>query len=92
MKAYDIIKAKGFTSYGIAAVASSICECIVFDQRRVFPLSHWQEEFGCCPSLPVVLGRNGIVSTLPIPLDDGETVALAKSGASIKDIISRYDT
>ncbi|KAF1809841.1 L-lactate/malate dehydrogenase [Eremomyces bilateralis CBS 781.70] len=90
-KAYEIIKAKGFTSYGIAAVASTICECIVFDQRRVFPLSHWQNDFGCCLSLPAVLGRSGIVSTLPIPLDQEETSALAQSGASIKDIISKYD-
>jgi len=90
-KAYEIIKAKGFTSYGIAAATSTICESIIFDQRRVFPLSHWQEKFGCCLSLPAVLGRSGVVSTLPLPLNEDEEASLAQSGASIKEIISKYD-
>ncbi|KAI9839343.1 MAG: hypothetical protein M1838_004382, partial [Thelocarpon superellum] len=71
-KAYEIIKVKGFTSCGVAAVVSTICESIIFDQRQVLPLSHWQEEYKCCLSLPAVLGKAGVRSTIVLPLNEKE--------------------
>lgn len=86
-KAAKIIEAKGATAYGIAALTASICKSILFDQRNVRPISHWNEELGCCLSLPVVLGRRGIVRTLKIPLNDNETQLLNKSAEALKGFI-----
>jgi len=87
-KAYEIIKHKGFTSYGVAAITATICESIIFDHCQVLPLSNWQEEWGCSLSLPVILGRNGIVSTIPFKLDDEERRLIEKSAASLKTVIA----
>jgi L-lactate dehydrogenase len=89
-KAENIIKVKGFTSYGVAAVTARICEAIIFDHRSVMPLSHWQEDFDCCLSLPAVLGRDGIISTFPLHLDEKEQSFLADSAKSLKKVIADY--
>ncbi|KAJ9125705.1 hypothetical protein QFC24_002489 [Naganishia onofrii] len=36
-KAGAIIAAKGFTSFGVAAATTTLCESIIFDQRQVLP-------------------------------------------------------
>lgn len=89
-KAQNIIKVKGFTSYGVAAVAARICEAIIFDHRSVMPLSHWQEELGCCLSLPAVLGRDGIISTFPLGLDEKEQAFLEDSAKGLKKVVAEY--
>jgi L-lactate dehydrogenase len=89
-KAYKIIKAKGFTSYGISAACSSICEAIIFDERQIFPLSHWQQDLECCLSLPAVLGRSGIVSTVFLPLDKTEAELVVDSAKRLRAVISKY--
>lgn len=90
MKAESIIAVKGFTSYGVAAVSARICEAIIFDHRQVLPLSHWQEELGVCLSLPAVLGRDGIVSSLPLHLDDQEQEFLKNSAQSLRRVAEEY--
>ncbi|KAI5449202.1 hypothetical protein NCC49_005239 [Naganishia albida] len=86
-KAGSIIAAKGFTSFGVAAAATTICEGIIYDQRHVIPVSHWQEQYGCCLSLPVVLGRNGVVETLPFTLEEEENAALERSAGCIREVM-----
>ncbi len=90
MKAENIIKVKGFTSYGVAAVTARICEAIIFDHRQVLPLSHWQKEWDCCLSLPAVLGRGGIVSSFPVHLNEKEHSFLSASAESLKKVIAEY--
>ncbi|KAG4442237.1 hypothetical protein IFR05_002286 [Cadophora sp. M221] len=90
MKAETIIRVKGFTSYGVAAVSARICEAVIFDHRQVLPLSHWSEEFGCCLSLPAVLGRDGIISSFPINLNEKEQSFLEASAGSLKKVIAGY--
>ena len=90
-KAYDIIKHKGFTSYGVAAITVTICESIIFDHRQVLPLSNWQEEWGCCLSLPVILGRAGIISTIPLKLNDEERILIERSAKSLKAVVADTD-
>lgn len=89
-KADAIIKVKGFTSYGVAAVTAKICEAIIFDHRQVLPLSHWQEEWDCCLSLPAVVGRGGILSSFPVQLNESEQTFLGHSAQSLKKIITDY--
>ncbi|CZR55972.1 related to lactate dehydrogenase [Phialocephala subalpina] len=89
-KAEAIIKVKGFTSYGVAAVTARICEAIIFDHRQVLPLSHWQEELDCCLSLPAVLGRDGIISSFPLHLNEAEQAFLEGSAKSLRKVIADY--
>ena len=75
----SIIQEKGATPLGMGAVVSSICLSILSDRRNVRPISHFQPEFGCCFSLPVVLGRKGIVRTIQMQLDEDESAKIAES-------------
>jgi len=70
-------------------LTASICKSILFDQRNVRPISHWVEEYGCCLSVPVVLGRRGVVRTLQIPLDEDERASLHKSADALKGFIKQ---
>lgn len=90
VKAEAIIKVKGFTSYGVAAATARICEAIIFDHHQVLPLSHWQEEWDCCLSLPAVLGRDGIISSFPLDLNEPEQAFLSESARRLKGVIDDY--
>jgi L-lactate dehydrogenase len=86
-KATSIIENKGATNYGIGGVAASICKSIIFDEKIVRPVSCWQEDLGVCLSMPVVLGRKGVVRQLKMPLDKEERGKLESSAKALKEII-----
>lgn len=86
-KAGAIIEDKGSTNFGIGAVASSICQSILSDQKVIRSVSHWQEDLGVCLSLPAVVGRQGILRTIPISLSQEEKGNLKSSAESLKEII-----
>lgn len=86
-KATAIMKSKGSTAYGIGGVASSICKSILFDERNICPISHYQDDLECCLSKPVVLGRKGVERTVPMPLQKEENDELKKSAKTLLDII-----
>jgi L-lactate dehydrogenase len=87
-KATSIIENKGATNYGIGGVAASICKSILFDQRNIRPVSHWQEDLGVCLSIPAVLGRKGLVRKIEMGLNDEEKGRLKKSADALKEIIN----
>jgi L-lactate dehydrogenase len=84
-----IIKAKGAIAFGIGSIVSSICATILYDKRNICPISHFQPHLGCCLSLPVVLGRRGIIRTLSLPLNSEERITLLKSAKSLKADVDR---
>lgn len=84
-----IIRAKGSIPLGIGSIVCSICSSILFDKRRVRPVSHFQADFGCCFSLPVVLGRKGVIRTLQVPLDSNEMADLNKSADELRAAIEK---
>lgn len=79
-----IVKGKGAITFGIASVIVSICSGILLDQRTTCPVSHYRPEMGCCLSLPVVLGRSGILETISIPLDREERTRLEATGKELR--------
>lgn len=89
--AYEIIRRKGATYYGIAMAVARIAECIVRDERAMLPVSVLlQGQYGLdglCLSIPAIVGRNGVESVLEIPLDPGERQALLDSAARLKAVI-----
>ena len=58
-EAYNIIQAKGATFYGIGSCLADMCQMIIFDQRRVVPLSVFDTQSQVCLSRPVALCKEG---------------------------------
>ncbi|RDW93839.1 lactate/malate dehydrogenase family protein [Aspergillus mulundensis] len=88
-KSQSIFRVKGATPYGIGAVVLSLCSSILLDKHEVRPVSHFQPEFGCFFSLPVILGRGGIISTIALPLAVDERAKIADSAEVLRDTLAR---
>lgn len=90
--AYEIIRRKGATYYGIAMAVGRIAQCIVRDEQAVLPVSAVLEgEYGLrglALSLPAVVGRRGLEEVLEIPLDQRERQALDASARQLQTAIS----
>ncbi|CAG8585489.1 7759_t:CDS:2, partial [Acaulospora morrowiae] len=89
-KAYEIIKLKGATYYGIAGCVSMLVQCILLNQHHVRPLSIYVEEYECVFSMPVVLGNNGIERVIDVPLTPEEKEKLRQSAVALKAICDKY--
>ncbi len=89
--AYEIIEKKGATYYGIAMSVRRICEAIVRDEKTVLPVSGMQHgNHGISDvalSMPAIVGKDGIETTVPISLNDAETAALQASAEILKKVI-----
>ncbi len=94
---YDIFEKKGHTNYAIAMAAAYLIEAIVNDARHTMPLSvlvdgtatrgGYAGISGVCLSVPVVVGREGIVRWLRPQLNEEETAALGRSADVIRAAI-----
>lgn len=87
LKAYDIISCKGSTSFGISSCVSAYCQNIIFDSKKIMPVSCYIEEFDVCMSMPVVLGNKGIEQILFPLFDRQETLKLQNSANILKNIL-----
>lgn len=83
-KAYDIIKLKGATHFGIGACIATLVENIVFNTRNVFPLSVYDKTNKVCISMPVVLTSKGIEYFPCFTLNKKEKSKYISSVISIK--------
>lgn len=89
--AYEIIKRKGATYYGIAMAVARIAEGIMKDERAILPVSvvlggqYGLRELAL--SIPSIVGRRGVEQILEIPLSDGEREALNASAAQLREVI-----
>ena len=93
--AYEIIRRKGATYYGIAMAVGRIAECIVKDERAVLPVSVVLEGQyglgGLALSIPSIVGREGLREILEIPLSGAESGALRQSARQMQEAISALD-
>ncbi|KAM5352967.1 hypothetical protein ACJ41O_005689 [Fusarium nematophilum] len=83
-RSQSIVRAKGATPFGLGSIVSSICSSVLLDKGDVRPVSHYQPELDCCFSLPAVIGRQGVISTVRRPLDSEEESKIARSAAELK--------
>ena len=85
---YDIVKGKGYASYGVATAIVRICEAVVRDERAVLPVSTLLTgQYGLsdlCLSLPCLSGAGGVEKILTPDLDPDEAAALAASANVLK--------
>ena len=90
--AYEIIKRKGATYYGIAMAVGRIAEAIVRDEHAVLPISVVLEgqygQEGLALSVPSIVGRNGLEEVLEISMSQGESLALSASARQLKEAIA----
>jgi L-lactate dehydrogenase len=89
--AYEIIRLKGSTYYAIGLGTVRILESILRDQQTVMSCSTWLSgQYGVedlCFSLPVQLGRSGIVRVLDPPVSDDEADALRASARILREAL-----
>lgn len=89
--AYEIIRRKGATYYAIAAGLVRIIEAIVRNENSILTVSgvvsgiHNLNEIAI--SLPCVISRQGIASTLELPLSEDEENGLKRSAQIIHDAV-----
>ena len=86
-EAYDIIKRKGATYYGIGACVTQIVNCILADERRILPISSYDDFTDTYYGFPTVLGRHGAIRRLELKTSEKEGIKLQASINTIKDAI-----
>jgi L-lactate dehydrogenase len=89
--AYHIIAGKGATYYGIASAVAHIVDVLLHDRRAVLTVCSRMTGLSHCDgvtlALPQIVGGNGIVATLPLPLDAAEQAAFEKSAGILRAAI-----
>lgn len=78
-EAYDIIQKKGATHYGIGVCTVQIINCILNDERRIMPVSSYDDCNDVFYGFPTVVGREGIIRRLELDLSETEAINLQKS-------------
>jgi L-lactate dehydrogenase len=89
--AYNIINLKGATFYAIAVAMVKITEAILRDLRSVYSVSCYLDgEYGVTGvylGTPAVVGREGILRVIELPLSREELEAFKKSAGTVKQAI-----
>jgi L-lactate dehydrogenase len=93
--AYNIIAGKGATYYGIGGALARIVNVITHDQRAILtvctPMSDVAGVTDVTVSLPHLIGGEGILATLPLPINEEEQLALNASAQTIRDVIDALE-
>jgi len=87
--AYDIIKRKGSTHYGIGTCLVGITNAILGDENSIICISCFDDENGVFVGCPAVLNRNGVKEKIYLRLNKSEEEKLANSIDVIKNAISK---
>ena len=95
LSAYEIIKKKGATYYGIAMSVRRICEAIILDQKSILPISCLQNGKNGIEnvvlSMPMIVGKHGAERSVEISLSEEERQAIKSSADILKGIIKTLD-
>ena len=93
--AYRIIEGKGATYYGIGSALAQLIEVILHDHRAILtvctPMDDVADVSKVTLSRPHLVGGQGILATFPLPLNEGEQVALQKSARTIREVIDALE-
>ncbi len=88
---YEIINRKGSTYYGIALCVSQIINSILNDERRILPVSTYDDNNDVFYGYPAVIGRRGVYRRLELKLNEIEGVKLQKSINTLKEAIKEVE-
>jgi malate dehydrogenase len=91
----DVIRLKGSTVYGPAAVIAIMADAVLRGRNRVMSVSTYlQGEYGSSDvsvGVPVVLGRQGVERILELDLSSEARKGLENSVVTIKDAIKKLE-
>ncbi|MGX6971460.1 L-lactate dehydrogenase [Vagococcus bubulae] len=76
---WEIHQRKSWTSYGIASTTSRLIQSILKDEKKIYPLSIYQEKDNIHIGYPAVLGKRGIVKALSLDLTKKEDLLFRQS-------------
>ena len=89
--AYQIIAGKGATYYGIGSAVARIVDVLLHDQRAILTICCRIQGLpgldGLTLSLPHLVGGQGALAAIPLPLDDYEQQALTSSAAILREAV-----
>lgn len=89
--AYEIIKKKGATFYGIGMALTALVRAIIDDENSVYSTSSYLNgEYGLNDiyiGVPTIIGKDGAKWVIEVPLTDIEKENMDKSAKTLKDII-----
>ena len=92
--AYEIIKKKKATYFGVAMAVRRICEAIIRDEKSILPVSNLMHgEFGISDitlSMPAIVGASGVERLVPISLDEEELCKLRESADLLRGLASQF--
>ena len=88
---FEVYRLKGYTNHAIATATRMVIEAVIFDEYRTMPLAtrfdDWMGIQDNCFSIPVVVGRSGIIRHLHPELNDDEQQTLRTAAAAVKSTI-----
>ena len=87
-EAYDIIEKKGSTHYGVGACVTKLINCILGDEKRILPVSSFDDFAGVYNGFPAVVGREGIIRRIGVHLTEEEGIKMQKSINALKNAIN----
>ncbi len=94
--AYEIIKRKNATYYGIGMTLVSITKAILTNENRIIPISVYNGgtydiENDIYIGLPAVLNKDGVHHVVSLKLSEDELTKLKHSSKVLKDILNQMD-
>jgi L-lactate dehydrogenase len=93
--AYHIIAGKGATYYGIGSAVARLVDVLLHDQRAILTICSRIENVAGCEGvtlgMPHLVGAQGALSIIPLPLDARELQELQKSALILRDALQSLD-
>lgn len=86
-EAYEIIAKKGATHYGIGVCTTHIIQAILNDERRVLPISSYDDIHNVFTGFPTILGRRGVIRRLDVKMSEQEGIKYQKSVNTLREAI-----
>jgi L-lactate dehydrogenase len=90
--AYQIIAGKGATYYGIGSAVAHIVDVLLHDQRAILTvcsrISGAPDYEGLTFALPHLVGGDGVLATIPLPLTPTERDGLRRSTGILREAIA----
>ena len=84
--AYEIIKLKGNTSYGIGMALTRITNAILNNENAILTISSYDEENGLFIGYPTIINNNGAIKRLAILMNHDEEIKYKHSLQTLKNV------
>jgi L-lactate dehydrogenase len=90
--AYHIIAGKGATYYGIGSAVAHIVDVLLHDQRAILTICSRIAAVPDCDgltlALPHLVGGDGVMATIPLPLAPTEREGLRRSAGTLREAVA----